>query len=648
MKTTKFDGHSSFPILEFNPGTRMPFVQPALSAPGVYVQEVPADKHHVTGVTTALTAFLGRTTNGPTNTPTVVRSFGEFSAQFGGLRADSPLTYAVQDFFENGGSLALIVRLFEGSAEAGTASIQQAPHAPPAGPLSTEAESAKAALAKAESGLSDAQAALAKAKAAESDAQGAAKKAATQKTIAAEKAVAAAQNNVGEQQVILASATGGVTLNLVAANAGGWGGRISYSTNTVGINATVRDRFSTETWDAADLFNLSVVRDLGNGRTQKEGYSNVSVNANAGTRSLGHMLATKSGMARLAAKASNRSGADSGKLSVATYESGLELLERVDLFNILCIPPDTRDGDTSSSVYSAALALCAKRRATLVVDPPMAWEDNVSGLTADHFASDLGISPASETARHAAVYFPRIVRPDPLHGGYPMTAPACGAIAGIYSRTDSSNGVWTAPAGLNSGLNGATGLSYKLTDAENGLLNSQGINAIRSFTGTGPVLWGARTMRGSDQLSDDYQYVNIRRLADYMEETLLRNTKWAVFKSNNQNLWSSLSGTVESFMRSLAAQGAFAGGSYFVKCDASTTTQDHIDSGIVNMVIGYAPLKPAEFVILYLQQSAGGVGSNKKCLIFLQILTDTIRTRISDSRCSLRMIPKTQLLASTR
>ena len=159
-----------------------------------------------------------------------------------------------------------------------------------------------------------------------------------------------------------------------------------------------------------------------------------------------------------------------------------------------------------------------------------------------------------------------------------MTAPACGAIAGIYSRTDAASGVWKAPAGMDSGINGATGLSYKLTDAENGLLNAQGINGIRSFTGTGPVLWGARTMRGSDQLSDDYQYVNIRRLADYMEETLLRNTKWAVFKSNNQALWTALSGTVESFMRSLAAQGAFAGGSYFVRCDNSTTSGDDVDN----------------------------------------------------------------------
>jgi hypothetical protein len=517
------------------------------------------------------------------------------------------MTYAVQDFFDNGGGLALIVRLFEGSAEAGTASIQHAPQAPASGALSAEAQGAKAALERAEAGLTKAQTDLAAAKDAESDASaGAARKAASAKTQAAEKAVAAAQNNVGEQQVILANATGGVTLNLVAANAGSWGGRITYSTNTVGINSTVRDRFSTDAWDAADLFNLTLSRQLGNGRTAKEEYANVSLNANAGVRSLGHILGTKSQLARLASKASNRSGADSGKLSTDTYTEGLELLERVDLFNILCIPPDTRDGDTSASVYSSALALCAKRRATLVVDPPMSWEDNVEGLTADRFATDLGISPASEATRHAVVYFPRIVRPDPLHGDYDMAAPACGAIAGIFARTDAASGVWKAPAGMGAGVNGATGLSYKLTDAENGLLNAQGINGIRSFTGTGPVLWGARTMRGSDQLSDDYQYLPIRRLADYMEETLLRNTKWAVFQSNNQGLWTALTATVEAFMRGLAAQGAFAGGSYFVKCDSSTTSKDDIDKGVVNMVIGYAPLKPAEFVILYLQQSAGG------------------------------------------
>ena len=153
---------------------------------------------------------------------------------------------------------------------------------------------------------------------------------------------------------------------------------------------------------------------------------------------------------------------------------------------------------------------------------------------------------------------------------------------------------------------GATDLSYTLNDAESGSLNAQGINGIRSFVGTGPVLWGTRTMRGADQLADEFKYLPIRRLADYMEEYLLRNTKFAVFQNNNQALWTALTSTVEGFMRSLAARGAFAGGNYFVRCDSSTTNQDDIDKGVVNMVIGYAPLKPAEFVILYLQQSAGG------------------------------------------
>jgi hypothetical protein len=150
-----------------------------------------------------------------------------------------------------------------------------------------------------------------------------------------------------------------------------------------------------------------------------------------------------------------------------------------------------------------------------------------------------------------------------------------------------------------------------LTDAENGLLNKEGINCIRSF-GSGPVVWGARTMRGSDQLSDEYQYVPVRRLADYIEETLQRNTRWAVFEPNDDPLWTNLRLTVNNFMRDLFRQGAFAGSgaadAFFVLCDSSTTTQEDIDAGIVNIVVGYAPLKPAEFVVLYLQQMAGGAG----------------------------------------
>jgi hypothetical protein len=522
------------------------------------------------------------------------------------------MTYCLQDFFQNGGTEASVIRLFEGAADLATASIARMPHAPIDGPLTGEAQGAKTALDAANKAVEAAQAELSSLQKEAAGAQTGDKRAANQKVTAASKAVANAQARADEQATVLANLTGGVDLTLVAANSGAWGNRLSYATDTVGINDTVKGRFATASWDAEDLFNLTIIQDLGNGKTAKETFSNVSINPNAGAQGLEHTLAVKSRYAHLSSGdgAANK-GADSAALSVATYEAGLERLNRVEIFNLLCIPSDKVDGDTEASVYTAAVALCERRRATLVVDSPVGWEDDPSSVTGDSFSTDLGITQSATAARHAAVYFPRVMRPDPLRGNFSVRSPGCGMVAGVFSRTDASRGVWKAPAGLDAGLLGCDGAAYTLTDAENGILNKQGVNCIRSF-GSGAVLWGARTMRGSDQLSDEYMYVPVRRLADYIEETLQRNTRWAVFEPNDDPLWTNLRLTVNNFMRDLFAQGAFAGSAagsaFFVQCDATTTSPEDIDAGIVNIVVGYAPLKPAEFVVLYLQQMAGGEG----------------------------------------
>jgi len=177
------------------------------------------------------------------------------------------------------------------------------------------------------------------------------------------------------------------------------------------------------------------------------------------------------------------------------------------------------------------------------------------------------------------------------------------------ARTDTQRGVWKAPAGIEATLRGVPELTVKMTNAENGELNPLGINCIRSFPVIGRVLWGSRTMRGADILADDYKYVPVRRLALYIEESLFRGTQWVVFEPNDEPLWAQIRLNVGAFMNTLFRQGAFQGTTpkqaYFVKCDNETTTQNDIDQGIVNIVVGFAPLKPAEFVIIKLQQIAG-------------------------------------------
>jgi phage tail sheath protein FI len=280
-------------------------------------------------------------------------------------------------------------------------------------------------------------------------------------------------------------------------------------------------------------------------------------------------------------------------------------LEDVDSFNLLCIPPDVRSQDTPATVWTTALQYCVTRRAMLIVDPPNVW------LSKTPDPSDLGLYGAA--ARNAAVYFPRVVEADPLRGGQSDSFVPCGIIAGVMASTDADRGVWKAPAGIDASLTGVLALAVKVTDGQNGLINPKGINCLRVLPASGPVVWGARTLRGSDQLADDYKYVPVRRTALYIEESLYQGTQWAVFEPNAEPLWSQIRLNVGSFMQGLFRQGAFAGqtptDAYFVKCDKDTTTPDDVNNGVVNILVGFAPLKPAEFVIIQLQQMAGQVAA---------------------------------------
>jgi Bacteriophage tail sheath protein len=214
-------------------------------------------------------------------------------------------------------------------------------------------------------------------------------------------------------------------------------------------------------------------------------------------------------------------------------------------------------------------------------------------------------------AKNAALYFPQIVLPDVNHDNAPREFPPCGVLAGIWARTDVQRGVWKAPAGTEAGLSGVSRLTVPLTDKQNGVLNPLGVNCLRSLPVVGNVVWGARTQRGADVLADQWKYLPVRRLALFMEESLYRGTQWVVFEPNDEPLWSSIRLNVGAFMNTLFRQGAFQGRTpkeaYLVKCDATNNPQNDIDRGIVNILVGFAPLKPAEFVLIHIQQLAGQI-----------------------------------------
>ncbi|MDB5717126.1 MAG: phage tail protein, partial [Sphingomonas bacterium] len=286
----------------------------------------------------------------------------------------------------------------------------------------------------------------------------------------------------------------------------------------------------------------------------------------------------------------------------AVDRTGIQALEDVDLFNILCIPEATNLSDTDyRALYAAAEAYVEDRRAMLIVDIPQ----DVRRL--DEMQTWLS---ENESLRHpnGVVYFPRTNILDVLNGNRPRSMASSGTIAGLWARTDAQRGVWKAPAGTDARLRNVESLSYLLTDPENGVLNPLGVNCLRNFPVFSNICWGARTLDGADVLASDWKYVPVRRTTLFIEESLFRGTKWAVFEPNDEPLWSQIRLNVGAFMHDLFRKGAFQGttprDAYFVKCDGETTTQSDIDLGIVNVEVGFAPLKPAEFVILKIQQIA--------------------------------------------
>jgi phage tail sheath protein FI len=296
-----------------------------------------------------------------------------------------------------------------------------------------------------------------------------------------------------------------------------------------------------------------------------------------------------------------------------TDKTGLYALDKADLFNLLCIPPDTRDSDTPDALYQTAMKYCHDRRALLIVDSPAVWSKNKDTAAAKAKTGLASLGLNGEAARNAAIYFPRVLEADPLREGQTDVFVPCGIVAGVMARTDTARGVWKAPAGLDAALTGVQGLQVNLNDDENGMLNPLGINCLRSFPVNGRVVWGARTLRGADQLADEYKYVPVRRIALFIEESLYRGTQWVVFEPNDEPLWAQIRLNVGAFMHDLFRQGAFQGQTpreaYLVKCDKETTTQNDINRGVVNILVGFAPLKPAEFVIITIQQLAGQIAT---------------------------------------
>lgn len=309
----------------------------------------------------------------------------------------------------------------------------------------------------------------------------------------------------------------------------------------------------------------------------------------------------------------NRDGAIPRGIDIAgnaTNRTGIYALEALSVVNILCVP-DLRDlstpGKLSPDYLTGATALlnyALLRRAFAILDLPR----DVSSVPAAAAWVSANPPKFGPGIISAAAYYPEPQIPDPF-GTQLRSLGASGTMAGLYAATDLARGVWKAPAGITASLAGVQQLAYTMTDQENGVLNPMGLNALRTFPVYGSVSWGARTLASPNPASDDWKYINVRRLALYIEQSLVRGLQWVVFEPNDEVLWAQIRLTVNGFLHPLFQQGAFAGSTpgqaYRVVCDASTTTAEDMDNGVVNVLILFAPVKPAEFVVISIQQMAG-------------------------------------------
>jgi phage tail sheath protein FI len=284
-------------------------------------------------------------------------------------------------------------------------------------------------------------------------------------------------------------------------------------------------------------------------------------------------------------------------------------LDKVPIFNLLATP-----GISDTSVTSEAIAYCERKRAFYIMDTPSpettaGWDANSVVGT---LAAGSALTPSPPVSINAAVYYPWLQTADPVTTA-PASAPPSGFVAGIYGQEDNARGVWKSPAGIETTLRGTAGVDPKgvVTDPQQGILNENAINCLRQFPGVGTVVFGARTTAGANTntAQQQWRYVAVRRMALFLEQSLYASLTWAVFQPNDVPLWNALTQEVSAFMLSLFRQGAFAGTkpseSFLVQCDATTTTPFDVANGMVNIVVGFAPLLPAEFVIIKIAQLAG-------------------------------------------
>ncbi|SOB86217.1 phage tail sheath C-terminal domain-containing protein [Streptomyces sp. 1331.2] len=642
--------------------------------PGVYVEEVPSGVHPIVGVPTAIAAFIGWFPRGPMNRAEEVLSFADVERKFGGLHPDSDTSFALQQYFLNGGARAHVVRVAapgSGSDALGTAHADVPQRGGAAAFTVTARDEGKwgnnlrvQVLAATESDRFDLVVSLLS----DDTADATVARQEIYRGLTADSAktadpfyVTTAVNTASELVTVSSVAgkpvpsgllsspvvdpstlqAGPLNIDVTIGGAGATARKITFPGKPDTIEtlaATLQSALRTAVANKP-VWSQAVVRvvlpdtdphspDFGKSRLQiLPGAASalpITVDNIAGDNT-----ATDLGLNGVTSEhgavvlAGGGDGAHPGAEELVGSEvgtgSGMFALENTD-FTLLSLPslgnlaaadsdrfaPDAsddaaRDGDYSKAVGNA-IAYCRRKRALLLLDPPNTMQSPTALRNWLQKHSNI-------RDEYSALYYPRLDIADPTRQYRTRSFGPSGTIAGLMARIDAARGVWKAPAGTEAKLFGVQDLAYDLTDPENGTLNPIAVNCLRTFPAYGQVCWGARTLAGGDASATDYKYVPMRRLANFLESSLLIGLKWAVFEPNDEPLWSQIRLNIGSFLHGLFVQGAFAGRTpkeaYLVRCDATTTTTTDQGLGVVNVLVGFAPVRPAEFVIIRVQQLAG-------------------------------------------
>ena len=552
---------------------------PELLHPGVYVLEVSSGVRPIEGVSTSTAAFVGVADKGPipgnilptgrAAEPVMVTSLTDYTRQFGGFRRDSFLTYAVRSFYENGGRRLYIVRVANGATIA-SVPVSSPPVSPPATTLP----------------------------------------------------IIAANEGVWGNNIWIAtdSSSDGIANNFKLL--------VMYGTTVEEARANIVETYDNVTFRSAvatDPIPANYVVTLVNSRSEYVTFPAVPAPPVSVTSrptntprdpSSGGLLPT-----RLAG------GSDGAPVVANTFigapapdstrtGTGLHGLDKITDVNLIAIP-----GRGDGATVNAGMGYCKNQRILqdcfYIAD--VGFIDDVNGARLDGsqpqgvitvaqakgFALPGNVPPLDKAAGdYGAIYYPWIRAADPIGSGRNplILLPPSGFVAGIYARTDNSRGVFKAPAGTEAGVAGALSVATTVSDTEQDQLNPIMVNVIRTVPTSGIVVWGARTI-GSDP---EWRYIPVRRMAIFLRVSIYYGIQWAVFEPNDEPLWASLRLNIRAFMLTQFRAGAFQGSkpddAFFVKCDSTTTTQQDIDNGVVNILVGFAPLKPAEFVVLKLSQ----------------------------------------------